>query len=67
VSNDVASAGDPDEIRKEINRAAARLIEISLHWRPACDADIAAHLAAERAEYNRQWREQARELGLPDS
>lgn len=59
-------AGDADHIRKEITRAAARLIEISLHWKPACDAAIDAQFAAERAEYHRQCREQARELGLPD-
>ena len=34
VSHDVASAGDADQIRKEITRAAARLIEIPLHWSP---------------------------------
>ena len=40
VAHDVASAGHADEIRKEITRAAARLIEISIHWRPACDAEL---------------------------
>jgi hypothetical protein len=39
VSHDVASAGDAAEIRKEITRAAVRLIEISLYWRAACDAE----------------------------
>jgi len=48
VLHDIASAGDADEIRTEITRAAARLIEISIHWRPACDAEREERLAEER-------------------
>ena len=66
VAHDIASAGDPDEIRKEINRAAARLIEISLRWRGACDAELEEQLEKDRAEADRERREQNRELGLPD-
>jgi hypothetical protein len=37
MSHDGPSGGDP-ETRNEISRASARLIEISLHWRPAARA-----------------------------
>jgi hypothetical protein len=66
VAHDVAFAGDVDEIRREITRAAARLIEISIHWRAACDAELEQHLAQERVEHDRQRREQNRALGFPD-
>jgi len=66
VSHDVASAGDADAIRTEITRAAVRLIEISLHWRPACDAELEEQLAKERREHDRDRREQTRTPGFPD-
>lgn len=66
VSHDVASAGDPEKIRQEITRGAARLIELSLLWRPACDAALQDRLAKERREHERERREQARALGLLD-
>lgn len=65
AAHDIATAGDPDEIRKEINRAAARLIEISLHWRGACDAELEQRLDEERAEADRERREDNRARGLP--
>jgi hypothetical protein len=54
VTNDAAQSGD---VSAEINRAAARLIEISQHWGPAIDDNVQAHLAAERAEREREWRD----------
>ena len=52
VTNDLAQGGD---VSAEINRAAARLIEISRHWANAIDSDVEAHLAAERAECAQEW------------
>jgi hypothetical protein len=52
VTNDLAQGGD---VSAEINRAAARLIEISRHWANAIDSDVEAHLAAERAEREQEW------------
>ena len=67
VVHDVASTGDPDSIRCEINRAAARLIEIALHWRPAIDAEFEHQRARERLEREREWFQQQRQLSSPDS
>jgi hypothetical protein len=64
MSHDGPSGGDP-ETRNEINRASARLIEISLHWRPACEGETKTPLAADRVEYDRQRRDRACEMDLP--
>jgi hypothetical protein len=44
VTNDGAQF---EEVSAEINRAAARLIEIAEHWPAALDADVKAKLEAE--------------------
>lgn len=67
VAHDVASSGDADFIRSEINRGAARLIEISLHWRPAVDAEFEEQLAKDRIEREREWFPQQRQQSTPDN
>jgi hypothetical protein len=56
----------PDEIRREITRAAARPIEISLSRRPVCDAEFRDRLVKECRERDCEQREQAYASGLPD-
>lgn len=50
VTNDGAQC---DDVSADINRAAARLIEIAERWPAAIDANVQAHLAAERIA--REW------------
>jgi hypothetical protein len=58
VATDLASRGDADAIRKEINRAATRLIQISLLLPFALTATIDERSAKERVERDQQRREQ---------
>jgi len=54
VTNDAAQFED---VSAEINRAAARLIEITQHWPAALDADVTAKLEAERTDRESEWRQ----------
>jgi hypothetical protein len=58
VATNLASRGDADAIRKEINRAATRLIQISLLLSFALTATIDERSAKERVERDQQRREQ---------
>jgi hypothetical protein len=52
--NDCAPTAPTDELRREIMRAAERLIEIGIHAEPTQQRDIREGLAQERAERERQ-------------
>jgi hypothetical protein len=67
VVHDVASTGDADLISTEIKRAAERLFEISLHWRPEVGAEFEEQLAKERIEREREWFQQQRQKSRPDN
>jgi len=58
VASDLASSGDADAIRKEINRAATRLIQILLLLPFALTATTDERSAKERVERDQQRREQ---------
>lgn len=63
VTNDGAQGED---VSADINRAAARLIEIAGHWPAAIDANIQARLAADRIEREREWRDRLASRKAPD-
>jgi hypothetical protein len=54
VAHDVAFAGDPDELRTEIKRATARLLELSLARRAALD-DLERRMAKSDADLASQF------------
>jgi hypothetical protein len=51
-----SDAAQFEDVTAEINRAAARLIEIAEHWPATLEGDVTARLEAERTDRESEWR-----------